>query len=269
MTAASALGPDTRRPTASAWSVVEYRAVQAKQSWRTVTVVGIVTPLLYLLALGVGLGTVVDAHSHRLGVDYLQFVAPGLLTAAAVQLGASEASFPVLGGFKWQRIFHGMSATPLSPRQICDGQLLWIGIRLALNSAVYAAIVAAVGGVHRPLGLLAVPVATLTGLAFAATVVAFAACIEHEGGAFNVLFRFVVTPMFLFSGTFYPITEIPGWGRWLAYVSPLWHGTAVSRAAALGGMSGAAAVAHLAFLAGWLAVGVVVARWRFQVRLSR
>ena len=84
-----------------------------------------------------------------------------------------------------------------------------------------------------------------------------------------MLFRFVVTPMFLFSGTFYPISQLPEWGQWLAHVSPLWHGTELARDAGIGGLSAASVVGHVAYLVLWLAVGLALARWRFRVRLTK
>jgi lipooligosaccharide transport system permease protein len=105
-------------------------------------------------------------------------------------------------------------------------------------------------------------------MAFAAPVAAMSASLRSEGQAFNMLFRFVVTPMFLFSGTFYPISQLPEWARVLAHVSPLWHGTELARDAGIGGLSLAAVLGHIAFLLVWLVVGVALARWRFQVRLS-
>ena len=252
----------------SAWRIVEYQLVNARRFWRSIAIVGIFTPLVYVLSLGVGLGVVVDRHGNQLGVPYLVFVAPAFLTAAALQIAAGEAAWPLMAGFKWLRTFHGMAATPLTPTQICDGNLLWIALRLLANSALYLAIMAMAGGVQRTGALLAVPIATLTGIAFAAPVAALSATVTAEGQAFNILFRFVVTPMFLFSGTFYPISQLPGWGRWLAYVSPLWHGTQLARGAAIGGLSAGGAVVHTAYLVAWLVVGVAVARWRFRVRLT-
>ncbi|HJQ44645.1 MAG TPA: ABC transporter permease [Jatrophihabitantaceae bacterium] len=268
MTAATVTTRPVRLPAASAWQIVEYNLVAAKRYWRGVLVIGLITPLTYVLALGVGLGVVVDDNGNNLGVPYLVFVAPAFLTAAALQIAATEATFPVMAGFKWQRIYHGMAATPLTPRQICDGHLLAVTLRVLVNSAIYLSIMAAFGGTERWTVLLAIPVATLTAMAFAAPVVALAATVRAEGNAFNVLFRFVVTPMFLFSGTFYPISELPHWGQWIASVSPLWHGTELARAAGIGGLSGADAVGHVAYLVGWLVVGVLLARWRFRVRLA-
>jgi lipooligosaccharide transport system permease protein len=231
-------------------------------------IVGVFTPLAYVLALGIGLGTLVN-HGHQLGVPYLVFVAPAFLTAAALQIAAADSAYPIMAGFKWIRTFHGMAATPLTPAQICDGQLMWVAIRIFANSLVYLAIMAAFGGTQRWWVVLAVPVATLTAMSFAAPIAALAATLENEGNGFNMVFRFIVTPMFLFSGTFYPISQLPRWGQWLAYISPLWHGTELARGAAIGHISGAAVVGHLAYLVVLLVTGLVVARWRFRVRLTK
>lgn len=259
----------TRAERGSAWHVVEYNLVVARSFWRSVLIVGLANPLLYVLALGVGLGAVVDEHTNQLGVKYLVFVAPAFLTATALQIAAQESSFPLMGGFKWIRTFHGMAATPLTPEQICDGQLITVALRVFANSAVYLAIMASFGGTTRWWVMLSVPIATLTALAFSAWVAALAAAIESEGNAFNLLFRFVVTPMFLFSGTFYPIDQLPRWGQYLAYISPLWHGTELARGAAIGGLSAGSALGHLAYLVAWLVPGVLVARRQFRKRLTK
>jgi lipooligosaccharide transport system permease protein len=257
-----------RRSATGALTVVEHELLDARRYWRSVVVAGLLTPLLYVLALGIGLGTVVNNHGNTLGVPYVQFVAPAFLTAAALQTAAASSTFPVMAGFKWIRYYHGMAATPLTPRQICDGKVLWVGLRTLASSALYFAIMACFGAVHRWQGILGVPAAALTGLAFAAPVLAMSATVSSEGQAFNVLFRFIVTPMFLFSGTFYPISQLPQWGRWLAHVSPLWHGTELARGAALGSVSDLAALGHTAYLLLWLVAGIGLARWRFRVRLT-
>jgi lipooligosaccharide transport system permease protein len=249
-------------------TIVEYQLIGARRYWRSVLVGSLLNPLFYVLALGVGLGTVVNHNSNQLGVPYLVFVAPAFLAAAAMQVGSAEASYPVLAKFKWERTFHGMAATPLRPGQIFDGVIVWIGIRLLAGSLIYFAIMTAFGGTQRWQAIFAVPAATLCGLAVAAPVAAMAASLMNEGQAFNVLFRFVIVPMFLFSGTFYPISSLPEWGRWLAYVTPLWHGTELARAAAIGGQSGLAILGHLAYLFALLAVGVVLAHWRFRIRIQ-
>jgi lipooligosaccharide transport system permease protein len=253
-------------------SVLAYQLRVARRYWRSVVIGGLATPLFYVLSLGVGLGTVVDRHQGgtQLGVSYLVFVAPAFLTAAALQIGASDASYPVLGGFKWERTFHGMGVTPLSSRQICDGVLLWIAVRLLVNSAVYLAIMAAFGGTTTWWVLLCIPIAALTAMGFAALVAALAASVYSEVNPFNLVARFVVVPMFLFSGTFFPISQLPAWGQWLARLTPLWHGTQLARDAALGGgLPTGSVLGHLAYLVVLLVVGVGLARWRFRIRIER
>jgi lipooligosaccharide transport system permease protein len=255
--------------TAGPLRVVEYNVRSARRYWRSLVINGLATPLLYVLALGVGLGTVVDRHRDQaLGVPYLQFVAPALLTAAGLQIAAGDATYPVLGAFRWERTFHGMAVTPLRPREICDGTLLFIALRVSVNSAVYLAIMACFGATRSWWAVWCIPVATLTAMAFAAPLVAVAATVESDAGPFNAIRRFIVTPMFLFSGTFYPISQLPHWGRWLAWISPLWHGTQLARGAALGGSDGAAVVGHVAYLAAWLVIGLLLARWRFRLQLE-
>lgn len=247
--------------------VMEHEAFLARRHWPSVLILGVLLPLAFVLAMGVGLGTVVDAHGNRLGVSYLQFVAPGVLTATALQLATSEMAWPLHAGLHFTRQLHAMAASPISPVQICDGLLLWLAVRLTVNLGVFLGILAAVGGVYRGWIVLAIPVAVLTAVAFGSNIAALTASVADEGNTFNIIFRFVVTPMFLFSGTFYPIGELPAWCRWLAYVSPLWHGTEVARGAAIGGIGGWAVVGHLTFLVVLLVVGVSLARWRLRVRL--
>ena len=251
-------------------AVLAYKARVARRYWRSAVITGVVTPVLYVLALGVGLGVVVNRNGDQLGVPYLQFVAPAFLTASALQIAAADSSYPIVAGFKWQRFYHGMAASPLTPAQICDGELLWLAARVVVNSALYLAIMAAFGGARSGWAVLAVPIAALTGVAFAAPVAAVAASTDREGNLFNVLQRFVVTPMFLFSGTFYPISRLPGWAQAIARVTPLWHGTELARAAGLGGgLSAGSAIGHVAYLLVWLLAGLVLCRWRFRVRLTR
>jgi lipooligosaccharide transport system permease protein len=228
------------------------------------------TPLLYLLALGVGLGSLIDSGSGSPalgGVSYLDYVAPALLVAAAVQVATAESSYPAYSRFKWTKVFWGVTATPVTPREVCDGQVLFIGTRLITGSALYYLVLLAFGAAGGPTGLLMIPFALLTGLSCAVWVLALGAHIKSEGQAFNVLFRFVLIPMTLFSGSFFPITEIPLAFRWLAWISPLWHGNELARGAALHDLQLWPAVGHLAYLSAVLVVGLLVARRCYRTRL--
>jgi lipooligosaccharide transport system permease protein len=254
-----------------AW--LRWRAVYA-HAWRTYTHTWkgtaysrVAEPVFFLAAMGVGLGSLVNArHSGRLGgLSYLDFVGPGLVAAAALQTAAFEATWPVLGAIKWHRTYHGMLAGPLSVADLVTGQLAWIGTSVALSAGTYLAVVAAFGAIHSAMAVLAFPAAVLCGVAFAAPVVAFAATAENDTG-FSVLYRFVVVPLFLFSGTFFPITQLPRWMQYVAYATPLWHGVSLTRDLALGAASRDDLV-HVAYLLLLLVVGVAAARRTFANRL--
>jgi lipooligosaccharide transport system permease protein len=228
------------------------------------------TPLLYLLALGVGLGQIIDSgpDSQSLGgLPYLDYIAPALLVAAAIQVGVGESSYPAYSRFKWTRAFWGVTATPVTPAQACEGQALFVGTRMLVGSSLYFLVLVLFGAAGRPAGGLMVPVAVLTGLACAVWVLALGGRMKSEGGAFNVLFRFVLVPMTLFSGSFFPISEIPLAIRWLAWLSPLWHGNELARGAALDGLSCWPTIGHLAYPSALLIAGLVVARRCYRTRL--
>ena len=140
-----------------------------------------------------------------------------------MQAAAFEATFPIMGGLTWQRTFHAMYATPISPRDIVLGNVAWIAIRLTLISTIFTIVMTLFGAAASPLIVLAIPAAVLTGLAFATPIAAFSAT-QRTPEKFNALFRFGITPLFLFSGTFFPISNLPPLLQPLAWLSPLWHG---------------------------------------------
>jgi lipooligosaccharide transport system permease protein len=185
-----------------------------------------------------------------------------------VQTAAFDSTYPVLSGFKWQRVYHSMAAGPITPAQIALGHLAWLAAKSTAAGAVYLLIIALVGGVAGPGVLLSLVFAVLTGSAVAAAITAFSATRENEGAAFSALFRFVVIPMTLFSGTFFPVDRLPELVRPLVWISPLWHGTELARSAALGDWQLPAALGHLAFLLALLAVGVALSVRYFTRRLT-
>jgi lipooligosaccharide transport system permease protein len=228
------------------------------------------TPLLYLLALGVGLGSLIDSGPDSAalgGLRYLDYIAPALLVAAAIQIGVGESSYPAYSRFKWSRVFWGVTATPVTPGQVCEGEVLFIATRMLAGSTLYYLVLLAFDAAGGPAGVLMIPIAIPTGLSCAVWVLALGARIRSEGGAFNMLFRFVLIPMTLFSGSFFPITQLPLAIRWLAWISPLWHGNELARGVALGGLGPWAAIGHLGYLLAVLVVGLLVARRCYRSRL--
>lgn len=253
--------------------VVEHFWVWYRRNWRATAVSSVLQPLLFLLAFGVGFGALVgrtgEVEAATGGVGYLVWLAPALLAVSAVQTAAFESSYPVLSGFKWQRVYHGMTAGPVSPAQVALGHLVWVAVKTAGSGLVYIGVIAVFGGVTSPGIVVSLLASVLAGAAVAAPVTAFSATLESEGAAFSVLFRFVVIPMTLFSGTFFPVDRLPGWVQPVAWVSPLWHGTEVARAAALDDVSQPlAALGHTAYLLALVVLGAALAARLYTRRLQ-
>ena len=245
-----------------------YWLTNYRRTWRGSIYSSVLSPLLYLGAMGIGLGTLVDAHgTARLGgLSYLAFLAPGLLAAAAMQAAVEESTYPVLGSVKWRRTYYAAAASPLRPADLFHGHLLFTTMRLTMNSAIFLAVMAVFGAVASPWALAALPAAVLTGLAFAAPVEAWAITVTKDT-SFALIFRFGLIPLFLFSGTFFPITQLPAWLRPLAYVTPLWHGVALCRSLTLGTATLGASLLHVAYLAALAAVSIAVGNRTYRRRL--
>ena len=246
---------------------LEFFFAQYKRVWRGTAVTSVVTPVVYLLALGWGLGQFLeDVTVNGETVDYLTFVAPGLLAATAMQLSTFESSWPVLSAIKWDRQYHAMLATPLRIRDVLIGHQSFVAARLLMTSTVYVLVITAFGAVESPLAILSIPVAVLVGLAFSLPIAAWAAHTETEV-SFVAIFRFVILPMFLFSGTFFPVEQLPAVLEAVAYLTPLWHGVTLCRDLTLGDVAVGSAVLHLSYLLAWIAGGLVAALFTYRRRL--
>jgi lipooligosaccharide transport system permease protein len=253
--------------------VVEHRALQYRRTFRASIFSSFLNPILFLLAMGLGLGGLVDQgrSTDLLGdLSYLEFLGPGLLAATVMQSAAFEATFPIMGGLMWTRTFHGMYASPIEPRQIALGNLVWIGLRIAMISTAFVIVLVAFGAARSPLIVLAIPAAILTGLTFAAPIMAFSAT-QYTIEKFNAVFRFGITPLFLLSGTFFPLSSLPDAIEPIAWISPLWHGVDLARGLALGTAAEAPLLmlAHVAVLVGVTAAGTWWAMRTIERRLVR
>ena len=253
------------------WYFAEY-VLTAMRAWLLSALVGAVgNPLVYLLALGLGLGAIVGERTGTVdGVAYLVFVAPGLLVSTVVMSVIGELGYPVLGGFSWNRTFFAAHATPLQPWQIALGHAAAVEIRFVAQSAIFYALMLAFGASPSPWGWLTIGIGALTAAAFGAPIMAFSASRESAGdGAFVLIQRFVVMPMFLFAGTFFPLEAMPGYLHWIGWISPIWHGTQLSRLASYGSaVPGWLVAVHLCFLAAMTAVGMWLAIRVFTRRLT-
>ncbi|WP_040812489.1 ABC transporter permease [Nocardia concava] len=250
-----------------AWLRVEAYWTWYRRYWTATLFSTTVQPLLFLITMGLGFGSQVQSGPATGDVSYLRYIAPAMLVAGAMQQGVADSGYPVLSGFKFKRDFVAATATPVTPGQLLGGHLIWAAIQLTLAGTIFA-FLATLFGAWSNAGVIAVVgVGTLTGLACAAPMAALAAKTFDEGWRFALIFRFLVLPMTLFSGTFFPITALPLVLRWLAWVFPLWHGTQLARAVTVGGVGTWAALAHLAYLLAVFVAGWLVAHRFFYRRL--
>jgi lipooligosaccharide transport system permease protein len=240
-----------------------------RRTWRASIMSTFINPTLYLLAMGVGLGSFVDKGANTAslgGITYLQFVAPALAATAAAMTATNESLYPIMGAFKWQKTYYAMLSTPLGVGDVLASQLLWIATRVAMAVGAYLVVMAAFGATLSPWAIAVLPVGVLTGMAFSAPLVAYAITQDSEN-SFALVFRLGLVPLFLFSGVFFPISQLPAAVRWIAYVTPLWHGVALSRDLSLGQVEAGPVVAHLAVLAVFVIVGTLAANRNFHRRL--
>jgi lipooligosaccharide transport system permease protein len=263
-------------PRVSAWrsarAAYEHAWLLYRRTWRGSIFGNFAQPVLFLVAMGIGLGSYVDAGGGDAalgGVPYLQWLAPALLVSTVMQGSVFEATFPILAGFHWVRRFHAMYATPLSPYAIAFGQLAWITTRATLVGAIFAVVIVLFGAAATPGIALTVPVGTLTALAFAGPIAAYMST-QRDTSSFNSIWRFGITPLFLFSGTFFPITTLPEPLQLVAWILPLWHGVDLGRALALGtaGEQPLLMLAHLVILLAFAITGLLLTFRAFRRRLE-
>jgi lipooligosaccharide transport system permease protein len=256
----------------AALAAYEHQWLLYRRTWRGSIFGSFAQPVLFLVAMGIGLGAYVNkANPASLeGYSYLQFLAPALLVSSAMQSSVFEATFPVLAGFRWIRRYHAQFATPLTPGAIAFGQIAWIATRATLVGTIFTLVIFAFHAAPTAGIILAIPVGTLTALAFAAPIAAYMST-QRDTQAFNAIWRFGITPLFLFSGTFFPIDQLPAQVQWIAWLLPLWHGVNLARSLSLGIVweDPLLAVVHIVVL-GSLAIGGLIAMYvMFHRQLER
>jgi lipooligosaccharide transport system permease protein len=236
--------------------VVEREYMVWRRLWRGAVLNTVVQPLLFLAAMGLGLGELVNKKSGGVaGLTYLEFVTPGLLAATVMLAAAYESLWPVLGGAKWQKTFHAAVTTPIESRELFGGRVLWVCLRGAFSASVFLVVAAILGGVTSFWAVFAVPAAVLCGAVFAAWLSGYAV-MQDSDVPFAVITRVGLFPLFMFSGTFFPTSQLPDWLQPFTWLSPLWHTVELCRAATTGSQPSAGTVlGHVTFLVALLALG--------------
>ncbi|MFP5299408.1 MAG: ABC transporter permease [Actinomycetota bacterium] len=226
----------------------------------------VLVPVMFLSAMGFGLGSMVEENESFRGVAYLAFFGTGILSATAMQAGVFEGSYPIMAKIIWQRNYEAILASPLSTRDIFIGELMWVAA-LQAQTATGFLIALSIFDVIGPLdALLVLPVVVLLGVACASVVMAYTATLQTDE-AYTWLFRLVVTPLFLLSGTFFPIAELPGWAQALAHLTPLFHAVELVRQIALFEVE-VSALWHFGFLVVMLGAGIAWGSRTFERRLK-
>lgn len=263
-----ALAPDRTpllRTRPLAFHEFSYWMTHYRRTWRRSAILSFVNPLMFFIGIGIGLGRLVDAgHPASLhGASYLAFLAPGLLAATAMQTAAMESSQPAFTSLHVNRNYRAASLTPLEPGDILAGHTLFIVFRLVTNAAAFAIVMLCFGVATTPLLVVTLPVAVLTGLALSLPLMALGVFVRDRE-SLVVLGRLLFMPMYLFSGTYVAVGQLPQVLHPLIYALPLWHGVELCRALTLGTLTTGAVVLHLGYLLFLCVGGAVLARWAYQ-----
>ena len=263
-----------RRPRAyGSWYVTEHM-VRAMRAYGWTIIVGALgQPILYLLGLAVGLAALIDQPipiGDGQSVSYLVFVAPALLMTATIAVASEEFTYPVMAGFRWRRYFYVFSASSLSSGQIANGVVAGATARMVVAAVAYYVFIWVFGAVPSPgTGWVSIAVGVLAGLAFGIPLMAYSASIDQDRGQFALVQRFLFMPMFLFSGTFYPLAVLPLWLQWIGWISPLWHATELGRLATYATPADAfLVVVHLVYLVALAIGGIIIGHRVFARRLA-
>jgi lipooligosaccharide transport system permease protein len=221
--------------------------------YRSTIISNLMDPLIYLLALGFGLGAYVTRIE---GLSYIQFIAPGLIASSIMTAASFETTINTFVRINFDRVYEAMMATPVTVEDIVVGELFWATTRSTIYATVMLVVVVALGLVHSWFAILVPFMGVLGGLMFAViglTYTSFLKSIYHV----NYFFTLFVTPLFLFSGVFYPLDPLPQIVKYIAFFSPLYHLVSVVRPLVLGNV-GMPVVFDLAWILVFLAIFTAV-----------
>jgi lipooligosaccharide transport system permease protein len=212
------------------WAMVQRNRDVYRKTWKTNFLPPLLEPLLFVVALGYGLGAFVRAVE---GVRYAVFIAPAILCITMMQTAFFETTYGSYIRMFFQRTWDAVTATPLSLEDVVVGELVWAGLKAALNAGLMSVVVCALRLMPWAMVPAMVPLAFVTGLAFAGLGMMFSAKVPNID-AFQFGIFLLITPMMLFAGTYFPLAQLPEGARWVAYALPLTHAVAIARPMALG-----------------------------------
>jgi lipooligosaccharide transport system permease protein len=204
--------------------------------WKVVFLPPLLEPLFYLVAFGVGLSVLVGTVPYRGSeIAYIRFIAPALIAIGIMQNAFFETTYASFVRMYYQKTFDAMMATPLCLEEIMTGEIVWGATKAVMATVIMQGVISLFGLIAYPEGLLIIPVAFLGGMAFASIGLFFTGTVRAIE-AFNLPIFLFVTPMFLFSGTFFPLENLPPWARTFATLFPLTHLVKLTRSLSFGHM---------------------------------
>lgn len=216
------------------WRVWQRNLTVYRENWKVSFVPPLLEPLLYLLAFGMGFSSLIGKFQFQgSAMSYLNFIAPGLIAINIMQNAFFENTYASFVRMYYQKTFDAMMATPLTLEEIITGEIIWGATKAAIATTIMLIVVSLFGLIAYPSGLLFIPLAFLGGLAFGSIGMFFTGIVKNIE-LFNLPVFLFITPMFLFSGTFFPVENLPAWAAWLAVILPLTHLVTICRALAWG-----------------------------------
>lgn len=234
--------------------------------WRGDVFSSFVLPVLFLGAMGIGLGGLVDEASGDVdGLSYLEFLSPGLLVVSGLMMATGYGLWNVMAGHKWLGYYAAMVATEMEPRDAIVGQALFVGVRNAVASVCFLVVAAALGGVRSWWAPVAIVPSVLVAMLFFLAAAAHSSARDSDS-SFPVIMRLGVQPVFLLSGTFFPVENLPDPATALAWLLPTWHAAEAARMATTGRLDPLFAV-HLAVLVAGVCATVPIAARSLTRRL--
>ncbi len=246
---------------------LEHQFVRYRRTWSSTLITSVLFPVFFLLAVGFGLGSQIDDTSSLGTSDYASFIGPGVLAGVATLQAGGLSLWPTLGAIKWQGDYQAALSTPLTTAALVVGHITWIGFRVTVSATVYLAVLAAFGVVASWWALLAPFAAFLVAAAVAGPLSAWSAAQEGDD-TFGPISRLGLTPLFLFSGAFFPLAQLPDVVAWVSMVFPVWHGVELTRGLINGTIGAAPAAGHALALLAWATIGAALSLRSFTRRLA-
>jgi lipooligosaccharide transport system permease protein len=246
---------------------LEHQFVRYRATWSSTLVTSVLFPVFFLLAVGFGLGSQIDDTSTLGTTDYASYVGPGVLAAVAMLQAGGLSLWPTLAAIKWEGDYQASLSTPLSTRGLVFGHIVWIGFRITVSATIYLLVLLVFGVIGSWLAALAPLAAFTTALAIAAPLSAWSGA-QDADDSFGPINRLGLTPLFLFSGAFFPIDQLPDALAWAVRAFPAWHGVELTRGLVNGTLGALAGLGHTAYLLLWATAGGLLCVRSFTKRLA-